>query len=512
MIRIGEAEPGRDKFQVFRYEFKRVAADMKFDVVGGDGRVNDLLLQVVDRPELYSLELACVFPGYLDREARRLQVTGGMRIPDGTGLVLHASATKPLSSAQIHDAHGQRNVEIDYRDLPVRQFEWEYGTLTGDDVLLVNAIDIDGVACREPYRVSLTMAPDEVPQIAVRLSGIGTAVTSDAIVPLVGEITDDYGLKQVWFEYTVAGGPTGTRHLARSSDNEAKAAGTFAFDLRAGDDTSSSRALTLQPGDKFNLSLRANDYYDLSDEPRAGSSQSFSIDIVTVAQLLALVERRELALRQRFESIHEKVTDIRNLLARVEPVERIGGDAEENSTDSSTGDGEVARDESDSQIQTSTAATDRALTRARLRIARSIQDVVQSGEEIVGVAEAFDDLHDQLTNNRVDNPDLKSRLREQIAEPLHRIGKRRMPELRTQVEFVEKNILAAVAATAELNDSLALADEILVEMRGVLDRMRELETYNEVVALLRGIIADQEEINRRTLETQKERLQSLFDE
>ena len=46
-------------------------------------------------------------------------------------------------------------------------------------------------------------------------------------------------------------------------------------------------------------------------------------------------------------------------------------------------------------------------------------------------------------------------------------------------------------------------------MRQVLDRMLELETYNEVVALLRGIITDQEEINRRTKERQKERLQKF---
>jgi hypothetical protein len=48
-------------------------------------------------------------------------------------------------------------------------------------------------------------------------------------------------------------------------------------------------------------------------------------------------------------------------------------------------------------------------------------------------------------------------------------------------------------------------------MRQVLDRMLELETYNEVVALLRGIITDQEEVNRRTKERQKDRLRDLFE-
>ena len=62
MIRVGDAAPGRDEFQLFRYEFKRVAGDMEFDVVGGDDRVRDLQLQVVDRPELFAIELECVYP------------------------------------------------------------------------------------------------------------------------------------------------------------------------------------------------------------------------------------------------------------------------------------------------------------------------------------------------------------------------------------------------------------------------------------------------------------------
>jgi hypothetical protein len=145
-------------------------------------------------------------------------------------------------------------------------------------------------------------------------------------------------------------------------------------------------------------------------------------------------------------------------------------------------------------------------------VSGSLQNVVQSADEIAGVAEAFDDLGDQLTNNRIDNPDLKSRLREQIAQPLHRIADARMPQLAAQLKLVEQHVEDAAAGAAELEKTLALADKILVEMRQVLDRMLELETYNEVVALLRDIITDQGEISRRTKERQKERLRSLFEE
>jgi hypothetical protein len=159
----------------------------------------------------------------------------------------------------------------------------------------------------------------------------------------------------------------------------------------------------------------------------------------------------------------------------------------------------------------SSGAAQRALARRRLRVAGSLQNVAQSADEISGVAEAFDDLHDQLTNNRIDNPDLKSRLREQIAQPLHRIGERRMPELAARLELLQEHLHDA-AGPPELARAIALADRVLVEMKEVLERMLELETYNEVVALLRGIITDQQEINRRTKQRQRERLRSLFEE
>jgi hypothetical protein len=509
MIRVGEAAPGRDEFQVYRYEFKRVASDMRFDVVGGDDRVRDLELRVVDRPELFAIELECVYPSYLQRESRRLPVTGGMRIPEGTQLVLHAMSTKPLIAAKIHSARNEQDAAVAFDSGPQEILRWDYGTLADDDVLTVSVTDTDNVVSRDPYRVSLAVVRDEVPQVAVRLAGIGTAITPDAVLPLTGKITDDYGLDRAWYEYQVDSGASAMRPLAQVPAGESEITNLDQFDTRFVDEATGKRALELRPGQRLTLSLQAADRFNLSDEPRAGSSQRFVLDVVTTSELLALLERRELQLRQRYEAIYEKVTDTRNLLARVEFDDESAIEEAEEET--------VSGNESSSHTlqlshsPTLSTAEQRALARRRLRVAGSLQNVIQSADEVSGVAEAFDDLHDQLTNNRIDIPDLKSRLREQIAQPLHRIGGERMPQLAARLELVEEH-LQDEAAAPELARAIALADEVLVEMRQVLDRMLELETYNEVLDLLRGIITDQQEINRRTKERQKERLRSLFEE
>jgi hypothetical protein len=512
LTRVGESAPGRDEFQLYRYVFKRVSESMTLDVVGGDDRVRNLRLEVVERPELFSLEFECEYPEYLGREPRLLAVTGGMRIPEGTRLVLHAASSKPLVASRIRTSSTDQDVALEFHDEPSESLRWEYGPLQQDDVLLINATDVDGVTCREPYRVSLAVVPDEPPQVAVRLAGIGTAITPEARIPAIGKITDDYGLKEAWFEYQVDDHSPSSLDLAINPSAEAAVNPEDAFDTRAINPATDQRLLLLRPGQRLSLWIKATDRYDLSDQPRAGSSQQFMLDVVTVSDLLALLERRELELRQRFEAIVEKMTDTRNLLARVEFESAPDGQAEAaDGAMNESPDAERTEEDSSGQEGPDEAAA-RALARRRLRVAGSLQNINQSADEVLGVAEAFDDIHDQLTNNRIDNPELMSRLRGEIAVPLHQIGEIRMPELAAQVKLVETHVEDPAAGPPALADALKLSDEILIEMRHVLERMLELETFNEVVSQLRDIITDQEEIKRRTQEQQRQRLRQLFEE
>lgn len=513
LTRVGEAAASREDYQLFRYEFKHVVGNMDFDVVGGDDRVRDLHLQVVDRPELAAIEIDCVYPAYLARPPRRFPVTGGMRIPEGTRLTLHANSTKPLSAARIHVAKDKKELALALPENGPQKIDYDYGTLSADDVLLVSVTDTDGVTTREPYRISLSAVRDEVPQVAVRLSGISTAITPDAVLPVVGKITDDYALDRAWFEYQIDSTPPAARPLTQQLHGQPALDKFDSFDTRAVDPATGKRAIELKPKQRLTLSLKAADRYNL-DAPKspsknptahAGSSQQFTLEVVTPADLLALLERRELALRQRFEAIYEKLTDTRNLLSRV------GADeAAPKSMEPSTSTPIKKTNEALKPEPPSPDSTEHLLSRSRLRVSGSLQNVVQSTDEITGVAEAFDDLGEELINNRIENSDLKNRLGEQIARPLHQIAQQRMPQLAAQLKLVEEHIEDPAATAPELKKSIALADQVLVEMRRVLDRMLELETYNEVVTLLRDIISDQDQINKRTKEQQKDRLRSLF--
>ena len=50
------------------------------------------------------------------------------------------------------------------------------------------------------------------------------------------------------------------------------------------------------------------------------------------------------------------------------------------------------------------------------------------------------------------------------------------------------------------------------DARGILDRMIELESYNEVVELLHEIIADQDDLNVKTKQRRKNELRRLLEQ
>ncbi|NBW97662.1 MAG: hypothetical protein EBR28_13290, partial [Planctomycetia bacterium] len=97
--------------------------------------------------------------------------------------------------------------------------------------------------------------------------------------------------------------------------------------------------------------------------------------------------------------------------------------------------------------------------------------------------------------------ELEARLVSQIAEPLERIAGADLPEL-----------AAACRRKVGGAELVKLADVVLARMRAVLDRMMELESFNEVVDVLRGIIRTQEEIRAETLRRQKQRAREALEQ
>ena len=272
-------------------------------------------------------------PPYMERGPRREPVAGTMPVPIGTKVIVHARSNKPLEQVRIDcptsdarstwrkelatDALGKDRSTLAFEFVPFPAVAKGANDKAGKDVLkdaskepaaardmtlLFTLHDSDGIANREPIPLALVAVPDEPPLVALRLAGIGTAITPNARVPVTGKISDDYGLARVWFEYAAEGLPVEAKKSpspndkapinksaldaspaakpAKDAEKENAAAGNLTRNQKAGaeplvdlpkhppewnvaDSGFEVAKLNLLPQQKLSLNVKAADLYDL---------------------------------------------------------------------------------------------------------------------------------------------------------------------------------------------------------------------------------------------------------
>jgi hypothetical protein len=157
-------------------------------------------------------------------------------------------------------------------------------------------------------------------------------------------------------------------------------------------------------------------------------------------------------------------------------------------------------------------ATDGGAARDHLRLERALQNSQKNAQETLGVATSFETIREELINNRIDTEEWKSRLKESIADPLHRVGEEMFPEFDRRLAVLQAKLPDAGAAPAAHQEAIAQADAILIEMAKVRDKMLELENFNEAIDLLRAIIANEQSLVEQAKARQKKKLRDLLED
>jgi hypothetical protein len=360
------------------------------------------------------------------------------------------------------------------------RFSFVLEPLVSDKTITFSLDDLDGISSRRPVRTALAVRADEPPQFAARLDGISSAITPQARLPVVGRVTDDYGIHEIWFEYAVDDDPPGKKNLATLKGSVTDVELNHALE---------ADQLGLTPGEKLLVTIRAADRYDLGEGPNLGSADRWVLDVVTPEQLRTMLEAREIVLRQRFETIVEDVKETRDSLQRMKF--DAPPDTDETPDDETPG---------------------RRLALRTLRVQRALQSSQKDAHETQAVARAFDDIREELINNRIYTEELRIRIEDRVVTPLGKIVNRMFPELDRRLDELETAVDDAAAGPDNRNRAVAQVDLILLSMRQVLERMVELEDFNEAVELLRSIIRSQEELRERTEQRKKDKLRELLED
>jgi hypothetical protein len=376
-------------------------------------------------------------------------------------------------------------------------------------------------------------------------------------LPVAGEVTDDYGIERVWFEYQIdqanprtaafLATPGGNQTLSIESDRaevldlkelqEVAGIAAAGADKENGASTEpktdgsaengdepknaeetganpqdAKSSFHLKEGQRFSLVVKAQDQSTLEGGPFVGSSEKYQLDVVSPDRLLAILEARELTLRQRFETIIEEFTKTRDLLVRID----FGGGRGAVDEKGVAPEHSAGKDPADDQATPVDAADPKSPAEQRESRLRDIDRVLENSEraahETRTVGMAFHEILEEMANNRIDTPALSGRLRDEIADPLVALADRRLSVLTARLKELQKLVNDASRGSAKVEEAAREADAILLEMQNILDKMIEMATYKELVEKLRKVIEQQEKLNEETKRQQVERLKSLIEE
>ena len=494
--RMGTRGTSEETSQLFTYIIKKPEEDLAIEVRGGDGRLRDLRLDVVEPPSLAKINLQITPPKYIGGTPRPLAATRLVEVPAGSTLSITAESSKPLSSATIRsipipsappgvttgtqssDAQtmgkeslvaqlttesaetSSQNISLDKQP---RRLSGTLGPVLNDCILDIEFTDTTGITNQKPIRFQLLSRPDLPPEIEVTPDGISSVITTSAAIPITGRIQDDHGLAEATVSLRrttstdTATDPNATE-LQQTSISLATQSSTVLDLVKEASPRIELASLPAKVGDELELLVTAKDQCGLAGGPQTSTTEPWRLRVVSPEVLLAMLEAREVILRRRFESL---IADFQQKRDRVVT--------------------DVAAKEADNETTTSQLA----------------EATARANGETSEIAASFRDISDELFNNRLLTPPIEERLLHQIATPLEKIVSGPIEQLRLAVYDSDQ--------PRDANRLIQMADTCLDRMRSVLDKMIELETYNEVIDSLRTLIEQQQSIRGETSRQQKQR-------
>ena len=482
----------------FTFTLRGVLNPLTINFRGADVQLRGLYIDVVESPVIVKAQLRLTYPKYMNKKDRVVNVSDSTQIPFGTKATLVLTPNKPLQSvtAQLTAVDGSKtNPAVTFiKSSDASQpdsFQLDLGELTSELSASFSLLDEDNLKSRKDASFAFSILPDAVPSPALAAKGMGVACTVDAIIPISGTITDDYGVSFARFAYTITRRGeklTGTIPIADWPDRP--------LDVKVNTTFEPVKADVLLD-DSISLCIETGDGYDLPEErnPNVAQTPTTTLEIVTPQRMRTILEATELNLRRHFETVFDEVKTTRDLFNSIS-IQK-----------------EEQKKESEGEGDSAAASTPAVPVAVRLLHAdRAVQNARKNMQEFLAEAESFEDLVDQMVNNHIDTPEWKSRLHDGIAVPLTKIAnesftelEKRLIKFRTAMESDDWSALPGLKTTAATQ-----FESVVVQLDAVLAKMLQMEDFNEAIEELRSIIKKQEKMESDMKAKQKESLEDLL--
>ena len=530
MRRVGRIVDGYQSFVLDGPPLAGLSESVVLSVRGLDSRLDDFRIEAVPPPAITEVKVVTTDPGYLKPPDLDTPVTrdssyqSGLRVREGSRVRLVGRSTVPLGNVDVRILRGnQATVMIPASlDDEALSFAITLENMREPATIIVVPEDKSGITAQLPYRYFLGVIVDDAPDLEMRLRGIGTAVTPIAKLPIFGKVKDDYGIDSAKVELAAVSTALADDATVEPKENgiakiEQPAPGSLATELiefdRQGNfeltidlkELSEAKRFVLPAPDAraassaINLFGEVTDRYDLDGEHRT-RSELFRLEVVTAERLLALLERRELAMRARLEQAIDETRGLRDSLDLLRR-EALAPPKQE----------PIAAKTADPNANASNEEKSRHEQILRLRAQQNGLQASKTSDELSGIAASLDDLLEEMQNNRIDSVDRSERIGQGVRDPLRAIVAGDLAKLKAEIGEVEILAVDPPAAAEKTGQAVQTAEDVLLQLTAVLEKMLDLESYNEILDMVRELIDNQDGLLDETKKEQKRKVLDLFE-
>ncbi len=509
MRRLPSVVAGWQPFALEGPPFDAMNEDIRLSAWAGDMRLSGFKVSVVDGPLITAMDIVVQHPDYLraidDRSPdETLRYQSGLRIPQGSQVALVGYANKPLRQIDYvvlrTDQEAQGGLEIQSIAVNGDSFRIELGELT-DNLRIEFRLWDQQELCSDripPYYLSVLK--DTPPITDLIAKGVGTSVTPDAYIPLTATFEDDYRIRDRWLELRIDDQDQPNRPLASASDSGS----TWTLDLR---ELREAERISIAVGNTVTITSAATDYFDLDGEAHVGRSKPISLSVISPDALLILLDRREIDMRARVEQIVVEMRQLRDLLERMAPNPSATGGRGSNRWPFTA---IMQPPSEDDFVASETRDPAREQRVQQLRAQQSTMQGDKSFAELRGVEREIYQIRQELVHNRIDSVDRQQRLEQNVRAPIQQIVDNQFPKLVAGLRDLEARVASQTEVRDSLSNNLRATDAILSALEDVLKSMIDIQDFNEIIDMIRGMVDRQDDLLQRSKEEQKRQTLELF--
>lgn len=488
---------GKHDGREYLFVLHNVASELTLRARGGDDETEPVSVVLVEPPTVLDLKMSATYPDYTGIGSSELTGPGPHSLPAGSRVTTQASVNKSLRTFQAISESGafdlvETDTPLTYRlDLPRDDEPLAGGKY---ELQLVDDMGLENV---RPGNFVIQVRDDGPPKVLASLLGISGRVVPRARVPVSCNVSDEFGLNRIEFHCNWKNVEPGQEQPPNSRDLLVADLAQSDRIVRQFQDVAviDLDPLALTVGTSFRFVVKATDNLprEIGSGPNVAESAEFLLRVVSEEELRADLLRREIEQRRAFSRAYDAQQDLMTELLAIAARE-VGSRSPEKF---------AAQRQSD--------------------LIALLRDQKLIGTSVDAIAGRFEEYLVEAQNNRLDENQLEGvqsitdRFANQIIGPIRALDTELISLASRNLDNCRRKLGDREQFSEAVNQTTAVHEQILLEMKQIMDAMTDSEEFQEVVNRLleikRGENRIREEIEkRRTDETEIFDEEDVFDD